>query len=151
MAQHNVIHGSRGVVNWAGSDLLNLTAWSLDVTGGTAEATPMGDGVNSDIFRWTQKSKGHTSWTATTEGYLIGTASDEGLADGKPPMDFTLASDISSPLTATLKLYLTETAGDGWFEGTALVTGFGAAADSGSNETWSTSWQGTGKLTFETS
>ena len=149
MAQHNVIHGSRGVVKLAGSDLLNLTGWSLDVTATTAEATPMGDAVNSDVFRWAQYTKGHTSWTASTEGYLIGDASDVGLIDGSGPVYLGAGSDISSPYKPTLNLYLAEDSGLGYFTGSCLVVGFNVAASSTDHETYGISWEGTSKLTFE--
>ena len=152
MAQHNVIHGSRGVVKLAGSDLLNLTGWSLDVTATTAEATPMGDAANSDVFRWAQYTKGHTSWTASTEGYLIGSASDVGLVDAGAASDAVFnigGSDIAAPYKPTLNLYLAEDSGLGYFTGSCLVVGFNAAASSTDHETYGISWEGTSKLTFE--
>jgi len=148
MAQHNVFHGSRGQASYNGIDLINLTDWTCDVTGDTAEATPMGDGVNSDIHRWAQHTKGFVRWTATAAGYITGTGSDAGLLATSDVGYTTAGSDISSRTPLALKLYFTSSVADGYLSGSAHYTGMAFNAASGDNETLNYTFQGTSSLAY---
>ena len=65
-------HGNSGTVTWESNSQANVTAWKLNCTRATADATEMGD-------TWEVHLGGHTDWTATVEinvdttGVLAGT------------------------------------------------------------------------------
>jgi hypothetical protein len=135
-------HGKTGSVTFNTAEVLNLISWSIEATAEISDASYMTSSAVSASTHWKDFKTGFLTWTATATGYY----------DSTSDFDPDLATDMKDEDGATLVL-LAGLQADSVrkYSGTAFVTGISVNADSGSTETITYTFQGSGALTVAAS
>ena len=131
-------HGKTGSVTFSGGEILNLTDWSIEATAEVSDASYMTSTAPSASTHWRDFKTGFLNWTATATGYY----------DSVGDFDPDIAADMKDEDGAELILHAGLAADSvRKYTGTAYVIGISVNADSGSTETVTYSFQGSGALT----
>jgi len=115
-----ILHGKQGNISFAGGDVANVTAWSVEVTCDVAESTIMDDSLVAATTHWKEYKAGFLDWTATIESDFNSTGLDPDLAT-----DFSTDPDgIAVVLEST-----TAATGGRKYTGNGMVIGISVTAD----------------------
>lgn len=129
------LSGKKGLVEYDGGQVASFRNWSLD--------------VDTNMLDHTVWSTGTDQWRSFTDGLSGWSGSFGDLFDAASTGQDDLRTNLLTPASATVKLYLDKDGGE-HFTGSAYISSASYGAEIDGDVTASYNIQGTGTLTYST-